>query len=223
MNTNKIKKDWIPFFNGNKEILDKIWEEISKNKFYPKNKNIFKVFEYLAPQDIKLVMLGQDPYIGGEYVDNKFVPQAQGLSFSVPKTHKIPPSLNNIFKEIKNDYPDKKFKHGNLKKWVKKEKIFLLNTSLSVIPKKSNSHQKYWIEFTDKVIKYINDINNNVIFLMMGKFAQTKNKLIDENKHYIINVSHPSPFSAHRGFFDSHVFKKINTILKDNNKEIINW
>ena len=175
----KIHPDWVPFFTDKKNELDNILEFVLSSKFYPKKKNIFKIFKYLGPNDIKVVLLGQDPYINFELVDDKKIPQAEGLSFSVPKSHrKIPPSLKNNFKEIKNSYPDFEYTNGNLKKWSKNEKIFLLNSALTVIPGKSNSHQKYWESFTDKVIEYISKNNKNIVFILMGNNAKSKYDLI---------------------------------------------
>ena len=219
-----IDSDWKPFFEKNKKEFQEILNKTLKSKVYPKKKNILKVFEYLSPKDIKVVILGQDPYINSEIVDGKEVPQAHGLSFSVPKSHKtIPPSLKNIFKEIKNSYPDFKFKNGNLKKWVKREKIFLLNSALTVLPGKSNSHQKHWENFTDKVIEYISEQNENIVFILMGNNAKSKISLIDSEKHIVLTSVHPSPLSASRGFFGSDIFKKANLELSKREIEEINW
>ena len=226
MNLNNIHSDWNEFFEENSETLQNILDKVldKKNKIYPKKKKIFKIFKYLSPSDIKVVILGQDPYINFEVVDDKEVPQAEGLSFSVPKRHrKIPPSLKNIFKEIKNSYPDFKYENGNLKKWVKREKIFLLNSALTVIQGKSNSHQKYWQEFTDKVIEYISDNNENIVFILMGNNAKSKYSLIDSKKHIVLTSVHPSPLSANRGFFGCDIFKKANQQLLKRDIEEINW
>ena len=226
MNLNNIHSDWNDFFEENSETLQNILDKVldKKNKIYPKKKKIFKIFKYLSPSDIKVVILGQDPYINFEVVDDKEIPQAEGLSFSVPKRHrKIPPSLKNIFKEIKNSYPDFKYENGNLKKWVKREKIFLLNSALTVIQGKSNSHQKYWQEFTDKVIEYISDNNENIVFILMGNNAKSKYSLIDNKKHIVLTSVHPSPLSANRGFFGCDIFKKANQQLSKRNIEEINW
>ena len=226
MNLNNIHSDWNEFFEENSETLQNILDKVldKKNKIYPKKKKIFKIFKYLSPSDIKVVILGQDPYINFEVVDDKEVPQAEGLSFSVPKRHrKIPPSLKNIFKEIKNSYPDFKYENGNLKKWVKREKIFLLNSALTVIQGKSNSHQKYWQEFTDKVIEYISDSNENIVFILMGNNAKSKYSLIDSKKHIVLTSVHPSPLSANRGFFGCDIFKKANQQLSKRDIEEINW
>lgn len=219
-----INYEWKEFFDKNKNELNIIFNKTLQSKVFPKKKNIFKVFEYLSPKEIKVVILGQDPYINSEIIEGKEVPQAQGLSFSVPKSHKtIPPSLKNIFKEIKNSYPDFKHKNGNLKKWVKREKIFLLNSALTVLPGKSNSHQKFWENFTDNVIKYISDSNENVVFILMGNNAKSKYSLIDTEKHIVLTSVHPSPLSASRGFFGCDIFKKANIELSKKGIDEINW
>tara|TARA_A100001015_G_scaffold313202_1_gene419928 strand:+ start:571 stop:1266 length:696 start_codon:yes stop_codon:yes gene_type:complete len=231
MNLNKAKKniheDWEPFFDKNNDILISIFNNIffnNDNIIFPKVKNIFKIFKYMSPTEIKVLLLGQDPYIGSENIDGKKIPQAVGLSFSVPKTHrKIPPSLKNIYKEIKNSYPDFEYENGDLKRWVKKEFIFLLNSSLTVVEGVSNSHQKYWTEFTDKVIEYINERNEGMVFLLMGSNAISKKKLIDTEKHNVITCVHPSPLSASRGFFNSKVFEKTNDALKLKGIDPVKW
>lgn len=223
----KIHSGWMPFFEKNKDELIKILETVYNDPditIYPKQKNIFRTLFYFHPSEIKLVILGQDPYINEE--DN--IPQAHGLAFSVPKSHKkIPPSLKNIFKEIKNSYPEYNVPtHGCLKRWVKKEKIILLNCALTVIQGKSNSMIDLWEQFTDKLIKYISDTNERTIFLLMGNFAINKtlrSKLINNIKHKIFTTKHPSPLSAHSGFFGCNVFKNINDYLEENNNSIINW
>lgn len=222
----KVHKGWLPFFEENKEELDKIFETINFNdNIFPRKENIFKTLFYFPPEDIKLFIIGQDPYIGYEIMNEAKIPQACGLAFSVPKSHKkIPPSLKNIFKEIKNCYPDYEIpKHGSLKRWVKKEKILLLNASLTVIEGKSNSHAELWKNFTDKLIKFISDNNKKTIFLLMGNFAINKKYLIDNKKHKIFTTVHPSPLSANRGFVGCKIFKEINDYLIQNNQELINW
>lgn len=229
--TKNINEGWLPFFEENKLELMKILETVYSNNdtIYPKQKDIFKTLFYFPPNDTKLVILGQDPYIGEE----NGIPQAHGLAFSVPKSHKkIPPSLKNIFKEIKNSYPEYNVPtHGCLKRWVKKEKIILLNCALTVIKGKSNSMICIWEQFTDKLIKYISDTNEGTIFLLMGNFAINKmlqsklqsKGIIDKNKHKIFTTKHPSPLSAYAGFFGCNVFKNINEYLEENNNSIINW
>ena len=241
--TKRIHDGWLPFIEEHKDELMKILETVyndQKNVIYPKQKDIFRTLFYFPPNEIKLVILGQDPYIGEE----EGIPQAHGMAFSVPKKHKkIPPSLKNIFKEIKNCYPEYNIPtHGSLKRWVKKEKIILLNCVLTVIKGHSNSMIYIWEYFTDKLIKYISDTNKGTIFLLMGNFAINKTlhskvrekeltsfsnvqskSLIDNNKHKIFTTKHPSPLSAHSGFFGCNVFKNINDYLEENNMDIIKW
>ena len=216
----KVNQSWIPFFDENKEELEKIFEKINKKKeeIYPLPEDLFRALFYFPPNEIKLVIIGQDPYIGSE--DN--IPQAMGLSFSVPKKHrKIPPSLQNIFKEIKNCYPDFNIpNHGLLKRWAKQEKILLLNSALTVKAGESNSHANLWVNFTDKLIKYLSDKNDKCVFLLMGNFAKGKKHLINEEKHKVFITVHPSPLSASRGFFGCGVFKEINEFLLNDK---INW
>lgn len=186
-------------------------KNIDTELIYPPQEDWFRVFE-MDVNDIKIVLLGQDPYHGPG--------QAHGLAFSVNKGIRIPPSLLNIFKELKMEYPDRnyEFKHGNLEEWFYREKIFLLNASLSVKAGKAGSFIKQWTSFTDDIIKFIADINKNCIFLLLGNFAKDKDRFI-ENKDRIIYGVHPSPLSAHRGFFDSNIFKKIEEL----NGSSINW
>jgi len=151
---------------------------------------------------------------------NKFIQKAHGLSFSVPDGIPIPPSLLNIFKELKNEYPERnyEFKTGNLEKWFNREKIFLLNSSLSVIKGCAGSQMKLWEEFTDDVIEFISNKNKKCVFLLFGNFAKAKEVFI-EDKNRIVKCVHPSPLAARNGFFNSNVFKKVETVLK----EEIDW
>merc|ERR1712065_123179 len=160
----------------------------------------------------------------GEIHNDKKIPQAHGLAFSVPETHKIPPSLSNIFKELKLENENYKIpNNGNLIRWVKEENILLLNTALTVIKGESNSHQKIWNNFTNDLIEYISDNTTDVIFLLLGNNAKSKEKYIDNDNHIIITGVHPSPLSANRGFFNSNIFNKINDKLSEINKKKINW
>jgi uracil-DNA glycosylase len=161
---------------------------------------------------IKIVLLGQDPYHGQG--------QAHGLSFSVPTSVKIPPSLRNIFKELQNEFPERNynFVSGNLEQWFYREKIFLLNASLTVVEGKAGSHMKQWETFTNSVIEFISAQNPMCIFLLLGNFAKAKEKYI-LNKERIINGVHPSPLSAHNGFFNSNIFIKVEELLGTN----IDW
>jgi len=226
----RVHPEWLDFFESNKQDLIVILNLVNKDSkdgktIFPLPKNLLRTLYYFGPKDTKLVLLGQDPYINSEVCSGKTVPQACGMSFGVPKAHKkIPPSLKNIFKEIKNCYPEYIIpNHGFLKRWIRKENILLLNSALTVIESKSNSHQHLWSNFTDKLIRYISDTSVNTIFLLMGNFAIGKTKLIDINKHKIFTTVHPSPLSAHNGFFGSQVFLKINDHLIYNNMKPIKW
>jgi uracil-DNA glycosylase len=220
--TNRIHPKWMPFFEDNKDelinILNKLNELGKTNIIYPNRQDIFRAFYYHSPKDIKLTIIAQDPYINEE--NNK--PQAMGLCFSVPRSHKkIPPSLKNIRKEIKNCYPDYIIPtHGLLKKWAKKENILLLNSALTVFKGKSNSHEYLWTHLTDKLIKWFSN-NTKSAFLLMGSYANNKAKYINNNK--IFTTIHPSPLSAYNGFFGCGVFKRINNYFDDNYIEEINW
>ena len=218
-----VKKSWKKILK--KYINDDDIEKLYKNKTtFPKINNIFEAFKYFDFNETKLVFIGQDPYINYKIINNEIIPQATGLSFSVPEEFPIPPSLKNIFIEIKNSYPDFIIpENGNLIKWVVEEKILLLNTSLTVEKNKSNSHQKFWKNITDNIIKDISDNHHNTIFLLLGNNAKSKKKYINEKKHIIIEGIHPSPLSAYKGFFNSKIFKKINVALNKQNKKIIKW
>lgn len=218
-----VKKSWKKILQEyiNNDDINKLY----KNKtIFPKINNIFEAFKYFELEETKLVFIGQDPYINYKIIDNQIIPQATGLSFSVPDNFPIPPSLKNIFIEIKNSYPNYIIpENGNLIRWVKKEKILLLNTSLTVEKNKSNSHQFFWRNITDNIIKDISDNHPSTIFLLLGNNAKLKKKYINEKKHIIIEGIHPSPLSAYKGFFHNKIFKKINDALTKQNKKIINW
>lgn len=203
-----IHKSWKSFFETYNFNLDELYSE---DEVYPPKEYIFRVFE-MNVKKIKIVLLGQDPY------HNKG--QAHGLSFSVPDNIPIPPSLKNIYKEINTEFPERNyvFNNGNLERWFYEEKIFLLNSSLSVIKNKPSSHMNIWEEFINDVISYIDKHNKKCIFLLLGKYAQSKEKFI-KNKNRIIKEVHPSPLSANNGFFNSNIFKKI----EENLGEQINW
>jgi uracil-DNA glycosylase len=191
-------------------------EKQAGNKIFPKGNDIFNAFWKTPFSNLKVVILGQDPYHGEN--------QAHGLSFSVQKGIGIPPSLRNIYKELQTDIPG--FitpNHGDLTEWAE-QGVLLLNASLTVRAGTPGSHQKKgWEEFTDRVIKTISDKKEGIIFILWGAFAQAKSELIDQTKHHIIKSPHPSPFSADRGFFGSRPFSKTNEILKQEGKKIIDW
>lgn len=198
---------WDPIFLQYEFDLDFLYSD-NKN-IYPLKENVFKVFE-IDVQSIKVVLLGQDPYHGPN--------QAHGLSFSVPKSATIPPSLRNIFNELQREYPERhyEYKHGCLDRWFYDEKIFLLNCSLTVEKGEPTSHMHIWEEFTNDVIRFISIQNPNCIFLLLGNYAKQKSFLI-ENKSKIITGVHPSPLA--RGFIGSDVFKKVENALNT----YINW
>ena len=182
---------------------------------FPANDLIFNAFNFTTPSNIKAVILGQDPYHGKG--------QAHGLSFSVTNGVKIPPSLRNIFKELQSDLNYSVTSNGSLDSWAK-QGVLLLNATLTVREKKAGSHQKLgWESFTDSVIKKISDEKEGLIFLLWGSFAQKKAVLIDTNKHHILTTTHPSPFSAHKGFLGCKHFSKTNKLLLNNNQKPINW
>jgi len=196
--------------------LDRFLDEESKEHvIYPKVEDIFRAFKDVALQDIKVVILGQDPYHGEG--------QGHGLAFSVQDGVKYPPSLVNILKELKDDIGCEIPKSGNLTKWAN-EGVFMINTILSVSKAKPLSHKnKGWEKFSDKTIQIINDRCKNVVFVLWGKPAQTKSKLIDETKHLIIKSPHPSPLSSYRGFFGSKPFSTANSYLKNHSRDIVDW
>jgi uracil-DNA glycosylase len=182
---------------------------------FPEETLIFNAFNQTSFEDIHVVILGQDPYHGSN--------QAHGLSFSVPDGIKIPPSLKNIFKELGSDIGKEIPKSGNLIHWAK-QGILLLNASLTVEENKPMSHSKIgWNLFTDAVIKKISQEKTNVIFILWGKFAQEKEKLIDPEKHFILKAAHPSPLSAYNGFWGCRHFSKTNELLKSIKKEEIKF
>lgn len=186
-----------------------------KNKtIYPAYNNIFKALRLTDYDKVKVVILGQDPYHG--------VNEAHGLSFSVLEGVRRPPSLDNIFKELYSDLGIKR-ENNNLTDWAL-QGVLLLNSVLTVEKDKAFSHSnKGWEIFTDTIIERLNERNSPVIFVLWGNAARSKKALIDQNKHYIIESAHPSPFSASRGFFGSKPFSRINKILRDNNEKEIEW
>jgi uracil-DNA glycosylase len=201
-----VDNSWLDLFNLYDINIDDIY---NIGEVYPPKQTVFKVFQ-MNVKDIQIVLLGQDPYHGPN--------QAHGLSFSVPSSEKIPPSLKNIFKELNLEFPERnyKFKTGNLEQWFTKEKIFLLNSSLTVQKGQPGSDIYIWEEFTDKVIEFISNQNDNCVFLLLGNYAKSKSKFI-KNKDKIVTEVHPSPLA--RGFIGSNVFKRVEAIL---GKEI-NW
>lgn len=216
-----IEPSWIPHLQDQfdqgyfKELTDFVRSEYQTQKIYPAPKNIFAAFDYCPIENIKVVIIGQDPYHGPH--------QAHGLCFSVPEGIAIPPSLLNIYKEIEGDIGKTVPHSGNLEHWAQ-QGVFLLNATLTVRAHQAGSHQnKGWETFTDKVIQTISDVKENVVFLLWGAFAGRKAELIDARKHLILKAPHPSPLSAHRGFFGCKHFSAANTYLTTHNQAAINW
>ena len=198
-----------------KEILDFIEGEYSKKTIYPPYEDIFNAFKLTDVDDVKVVILGQDPY----HEEG----QAHGLAFSTPEGRPIPRSLKNIFKEINAEYDYPIPESGCLEPWAK-QGVFLLNTVLTVEAGNANSHSKCgWQTFTDNVINLLNEQTQPIVFLLWGKQAEKKKEFLDNPNHLVLVTSHPSPFSARRGFLGSNHFKLANEFLKENNKKEINW
>ena len=215
-----MHKSWEEIFKNYPKIdeLNKLIETINKKRLtttiYPPKEQVFRVFD-LALEDIKVVILGQDPYHNPD--------QACGLSFSVNDGVALPKSLINIYKELHDDLGIKPAKTGNLESWFK-QGVFLLNAVLTVEKNSPASHSKMgWENFTDYIIENISEKNENVVFVLWGSYARSKNKLIDSSKHKIIESAHPSPLSAYRGFFGSKVFSRINDYLDACSKKTIDF
>lgn len=217
-------------------VIDESWKQVLANEFvkeyfvnlksflleekkkfivYPPGSQIFNAFNQTPFHNVKVVILGQDPYHGPG--------QAHGLCFSVSNGVAQPPSLVNILKEINSDLGIPIPKHGNLEKWAKNG-VLLLNATLTVRAHQAGSHQnKGWEQFTDAAIKAISEQHKGIVFLLWGAYAQAKSKIIDTTKHYILTAPHPSPLSVYRGFSGCKHFSKTNNILIDNGKEEIDW
>ena len=215
-----MHSSWEEIFNNYPKIdeLNNMIKEIDEQRLtrtiYPPKEQVFRVFD-LPLKDIKVVILGQDPYHNPD--------QACGLSFSVNDGVPLPKSLINIYKELHDDLGIKPAKTGNLESWFK-QGVFLLNAVLTVEKNSPASHSKIgWENFTDYIIENISEKNENVVFVLWGAYARSKNKLIDPSKHKIIESAHPSPLSAYRGFFGSKVFSQINSYLAENDRETINF
>ena len=215
-----MHSSWEEIFNNYPKIdeLNNMIKEIDEQRLtktiYPPKEQVFRVFD-LPLKDIKVVILGQDPYHNPG--------QACGLSFSVNDGVPLSKSLINIYKELHDDLGIKPAKTGNLESWFK-QGVFLLNAVLTVEKNSPASHSKMgWENFTDYIIENISEKNENVVFVLWGAYARSKNKLIDPSKHKIIESAHPSPLSAYRGFFGSKVFSQINSYLAENDRETINF
>ena len=182
---------------------------------YPAGKDIFNAFNLCPFDRVKVVILGQDPYHGRN--------QAHGLCFSVGESIVIPPSLANIFQELKDDVGKDLPEHGNLSHWAA-QGVLLLNATLTVEARKAGSHQhRGWEIFTDAVIRSISDEKENVVFMLWGSYAQKKGAIVDRKRHLVLSSPHPSPFSAHRGFFGNKHFSQTNTYLVTHGQEAITW
>ena len=202
----EIHDSWKNLFNQYPINIDEIYEI---GEVYPPKELVFRIFQ-MDVKDIRICLVGQDCYHGPN--------QAHGLSFSVPYGEKIPPSLKNIFKELKLEFPERNynFTTGNLEQWFIREKIFLLNSSLTVQRGKAGSHMKKWEKFTDEVIKFISEQNDKCVFLLLGNYAKSKQTFI-KYKSNIVTEVHPSPLA--RGFVGSNVFKRVETALGNE----VNW
>lgn len=218
----KLNKDWkevlqaelkSPYFNN---LLEKVKQEYDEHTCYPPKDKIFEAFNLTAFKDVKVVIIGQDPYHGPG--------QANGLSFSVNKDIAPPPSLLNIFKELNQDLDIPFPNHGDLSKWAK-QGVLMLNATLTVRAHSAGSHQGLgWERFTDQVIQTISKEKEVIVFLLWGGNAKKKSKLIDASKHPILTSGHPSPLSANRGYwFGNKHFSKTNKLLESNKLPLIQW
>lgn len=198
-----------------KKLVDFIKSEYSSKTIYPPGKLIFNAFEHCNWDKVEVVIIGQDPYHGPG--------QAMGLSFSVPKGVKNPPSLQNIYKEIQSDLGNASITSGDLTPWAE-QGVLLLNAVLTVEAGKAASHAgKGWEIFTDAVIKKLSEEKENLVFILWGSYAQKKGQVVDSTKHFIIKSAHPSPLSAYNGFFGSKPFSQTNEYLKKIGKREITW
>ena len=214
MNWNEFieqEKEFLYFYN-----LEKFLNEERKTKtIFPKEENVFKAFELTPFENVKCVIVGQDPYYN--------INQANGLAFSVNKGVKLPPSLVNIYKEANDDVGIEIPNHGDLSSWAK-QGVFLLNTILTVEEGKPLSHKNVgWEKFTLKVLKILNEDENPKVFILWGKEAVGLKKILTNPKHLILEGPHPSPLSSYRGFFGSKPFSKTNKFLQENERNIIDW
>ena len=195
-----------------KSLLEK--EKKLGKEIFPRTDNIFRALELVSPEDVKVVVVGQDPYHN--------INQANGLAFSVNKNNKITPSLKNIYREIKRDLNSKTLQNGDLTQ-IAKQGVLFLNSVLTVEAHKPGSHLNIgWQEITDSIISLLSS-EKNIVFMLWGNFAQLKEKFIDLNSNLVLKTSHPSPLSAYRGFTGSRPFSKSNKFLKSKGKKIIDW
>lgn len=218
---NDTPTDWRPLLQAETKkeywhtLVDFVNQERTKGKVFPKTSDVFKALHLTPYSEVKVVILGQDPYHNDS--------QAMGLSFSVPEDVALPPSLQNIYKELKTDLGIDAPKNGDLTSWAM-QGVLLLNAVLTVRAHQAASHQgQGWELFTDAVLKAVNDKEDHVVFVLWGGFARKKRALINTSKHTIIESAHPSPLSAHNGFFGSKPFSKTNIALEAHGQKPIDW
>lgn len=217
-----IANDWLPSIEGEfrkpyyKELYQFVKEEYSKHVVYPPSDDIFNALHLTPLKEVKVLILGQDPYINEH--------EAHGLCFSVlPEQKKLPPSLQNIYKELHEDLGCEIPNNGYLKKWAE-QGVLLLNTVLTVRAHESNSHKgKGWENFTDAIIRAVNEQDRPIVYMLWGSHAQQKIPMLNNPKHLILKAPHPSPLSAHRGFFGCRHFSQANEFLEKNGIEPIDW
>lgn len=210
---NALREEFtLPYF---KTLSETVRTAYLDTTVFPAPKLVFNAFAQCPFDEVKVVIIGQDPYHG--------IGQAHGLSFSVPNGIRIPPSLQNINKELETDLGITIPQSGNLERWAK-QGVLLLNATLTVEAGKAGSHQGLgWEQFTDAVIKKVSEEKQNVVFLLWGKYAQDKGAHIDTKKHVVLTAAHPSPFSAYNGFFGCRHFSKTNIYLKKHHLKEIDW
>lgn len=197
------------------DLIDFVKEEYKQHTVYPPGPLIFNAFNHCPYQEVKVVIIGQDPYHNPG--------QANGLAFSVADGVRVPPSLQNIYKEISNELDKPIPSSGNLERWAE-QGVLLLNATLTVRANQPGSHQnKGWEIFTDAVIRLVSEEKEHLVFILWGAYAQKKGSIINETKHLALKSAHPSPFAANRGFFGNNHFIKTNDYLKSKGKEPIDW
>ena len=207
--TEEFNKDYF------KNLSTFVQDEYLNQTVYPNQKDIFRAFDLCPFNQVKVVIIGQDPYHGPN--------QANGLSFAVHEHMRLPPSLKNMFKEIESDLHIQPEQNGDLSRWAK-QGVLLLNATLTVRAQTPGSHQsKGWEEFTDSAIKKLSDEKEHLVFILWGNYAKKKGMVIDRTKHFVIESQHPSPFSAYNGFFGSKPFSKTNIYLKSLGEKEIDW
>ena len=216
-----LPTSWEPYLSTElaesymQDLADFLQEERKSHPIFPPHEATFNALLFTPYEDVKVLILGQDPYHGPG--------QAHGLSFSVQDDIRIPPSLQNMFRELENDLGFERPESGNLQAWAE-QGVLMLNAVLTVRQAQANSHKnKGWERFTDKVIQVVSEKETPVVFVLWGNYAQKKTPLIDQSKHYIIATAHPSPLSAHNGFLGSKPYSKINAILEQTGQEPIDW